>query len=156
MNKKEKLLNSLDGLEMSFKKKQEFVNVLMNNEDDSESSGAPSIDIPFITLCSGTNVFVKFSEDLTVIDSNGVTIDTSGDYPLITFEGVVSCAIFAKIPFSLYYFHEETGEPDMKIRGSYNLDIGYMTSEAIADGQKFLIIDESSNKFLSLVTTVEL
>lgn len=38
MNKKEKLLNSLDSLEMSFKKKQEFVNVLVGDSGSNEST----------------------------------------------------------------------------------------------------------------------
>lgn len=38
MNKKEKLLNSLDGLEMSFKKKQEFVNILVGDSGSSDNS----------------------------------------------------------------------------------------------------------------------
>lgn len=48
MNKKEKLLNSLDGLEMSFKKKQEFVNILVGNSgsdsDGSDISGESNIE----------------------------------------------------------------------------------------------------------------
>lgn len=41
MDKKEKLLNSLDGLEMSFKKKQEFVNILVG-DSGSDSGGSDS------------------------------------------------------------------------------------------------------------------
>lgn len=78
MDKKEKLLNSLDGLEMSFKKKQEFVNILVgDSESDSNESTMEYLDVSGagdlgIFLCSLYSYQNKFRAQDTVSISSGI------------------------------------------------------------------------------------
>lgn len=79
MNKKEKLLNSLDGLEMSFKKKQEFVNALVGDSvsDSNGSSDWEYIDISGLSeqyktaLINFAGMLLKINIDETIIIASG-------------------------------------------------------------------------------------